>query len=240
MKKVRLQKYLAKQGINSRRKCEELILEGRVKVNNSTVTKLGICIDPLEDLVEFDNKTVKQIPNKVYIILNKPSGYICTQHDPFNRPTIYNLIEDIGTRLNYAGRLDFLSEGLVFLTNDGELIYQLTHPKNKIEKVYRVKIRGFINNDELAILRKGIPLTTNFTTSPCNATILKKFKTSTIMEVTIREGKKRQIRRMFSYLNLKVLRLKRIKIGPMSLGNLKPANYRHLSSNEIKKIKNLY
>jgi 23S rRNA pseudouridine2605 synthase len=239
MKKVRLQKYLAHQGINSRRQCEKLIIDGRVKVNNFTVTKLGTCINPLADVIKVDNKTINQKTKRVYLILNKPIGYLCTQYDPFNRPTIYDLIGEIDTRINYAGRLDYLSEGLVLLTNDGELIYKMTHPSKKIEKVYIVKIKGIINNYELTKLQKGIPIYPNFVTSPCHACILKKDKNTSTLEVTISEGKKRQIRKMFSFFNIQVLKLKRIKIGPIALGNLKSGNYRYLSYQEVENLKNI-
>lgn len=240
MKKVRLQKYLANQGINSRRQCEKLIIDGRVKINNFTITKLGTCINPSKDVIEVDNRAINQRTKRVYLILNKPVGYLCTQHDPFNRPTIYDLIGKIGTRVNYAGRLDYLSEGLVLLTNDGELIYKMTHPSNKIEKVYIVKIRGLLNNYELAKLREGIPISPNFVTSPSKACILKKHKSTSTLEVTISEGKKRQIRRMFSYLNYQVLKLKRIEIGPISLGNLGSGNYRYLTYQEVESIKTYF
>jgi 23S rRNA pseudouridine2605 synthase len=239
MKKIRLQKYLAHQGINSRRQCEKLIIEGRVKVNNDTVTKLGTCINPSADVIEVDNRTINQETKRVYLVLNKPIGYLCTKHDPFNRPTIYDLIEKFDTRINYAGRLDFLSEGLVLLTNDGELIYKMTHPSKKIEKVYLVKINGLLNNYELIKLQEGIPISPNFTTSQSQVIILKKHKNSSTLKVTISEGKKRQIRRMFSYLNFKVLKLRRIKIGPISLGKLKSGNYRYLSNQEVKSLKNI-
>jgi 23S rRNA pseudouridine2605 synthase len=239
MKKVRLQKYLAQQGINSRRQCEKLIIDGRVKVNDFTVTKLGTCINPSKDVVEVDNKSINQTTKRVYLMLNKPIGYLCTKNDPFNRPTIYDLIGKIDTKVNYAGRLDYLSEGLVLLTNDGELIYRMTHPSKKIEKVYIVKIKGFINNYELTKLKNGIPISTNFITSPCRAFVLKKHKKTSTLEVTISEGKKRQIRRMFSFFNIQVLKLKRIRIGPIALGNLKSGNYRHLSNIEEENLKNI-
>jgi len=241
MVKMRLQKYLAEKGINSRRKCEEFIVQGKVKVNHSIVTKLGTRIDPIKDLVELeDHQIIGQDIDKLYILLNKPRGYLCTYHDPLARPTIYDLLKGINTKINYAGRLDYLSEGLVLLTNDGDLIYQLTHPKKEIEKVYIVKIKGIPDGEDLEKLEKGIPLSPIFTTGPCYVRILKKNKNSSILEVSIREGKKRQIRRMFLYLRLPVLRLKRIKIGVLSLDNLKSGHYRYLSNQEVRKLKNLY
>jgi pseudouridine synthase len=237
MKKVRLQKYLAEKGIDSRRKCEELIAQGKVKVNNSVVTKLGTQIDPIKDLVEFEHRIISQDIKKIYILLNKPRGYLCTYRDPFGRPTIYDLLKNIKTKINYAGRLDFYSEGLVLLTNDGDFINHLTHPVKKIKKVYIVKIKGIPSVMDLDKLEQGIPLSKNFTTAPCKIKIVKKDNSSTILEVTLREGKKRQVRRMFSYIGLTVSRLKRIKIGVISLGSLKPGQYRYIKEREIMEFK---
>lgn len=240
MKKVRLQKYLAEKGIDSRRNCEKLIAQGKVKVNHLIVTTLGTKIDPAKDLVEFNHQTIypNRKKNKLYILMNKPKGYLCTYHDPFGRPTIYDLLKNIKTRINYAGRLDLNSEGLLLLSNDGELIHQLTHPSKELKKVYMVKIRGTPSDTELQRLKQGIPLSRHFTTSPCQVTIVKKNPLSTILEITIREGKKRQIRRMFSSIGFSVLRLKRIKMGNISLNNLKPGQYRFLKKQEIEKLKN--
>ncbi len=237
MRKIRLQKYLAEKGIDSRRKCEELIVKGKVRVNKSVVIRLGTCINPLKDLVELDHKSISKDIENVYIMLNKPRGYLCTYRDPFGRPTIYDLLKKIKIKINYAGRLDFLSEGLVLLTNDGNLIYQLTHPKKNIEKVYLVKIKGTPSDDDLVKLKQGIPLSSIFTTSPCKVEILRKNNNTSTLEVTIREGKKRQIRRMFSYLKFPVRRLKRIQIGVLSLGNLESGHYRFLSEQEVRKLK---
>ncbi len=239
MKKIRLQKYLAKQGINSRRKCEKMIRDGFVKVNNSVVTKLGTCIDPLNDIVEIDDIKIDKSIDNIYILLNKPRGYLCTHDDSFGRPTIYDLIKNVKTKVNYAGRLDYLSEGLVLLTNDGDLIFGLTHPKKKVEKVYIAKVKGFPDIDDLTKFEKGIALSPTFVTSPSKANILEKDKKSTTLKVSIREGKKRQIRRMFLHLGFPVIRLKRIKIGPLSLGTLKTGHYRYLKSEEIQRIKHI-
>lgn len=240
MKKVRLQKYLAEKGIDSRRNCEKLIAQGKIRVNHLIVATLGTRIDPAKDLVEFNHQII--YPNRkkkqLYIVMNKPKGYLCTYRDPFGRPTIYDLLKDIKTRINYAGRLDLNSEGLLLLTNDGELIYQLTHPSKELKKVYRVKIGGVPGDPELQRLEQGIPLSPHFITSPCKVTIIKKNPLSTILEITIREGKKRQIRRMFSSIGFSVLRLKRIKMGDISLNSLKPGQYRFLKKQEIERLKN--
>ncbi len=237
MRTIRLQKYLAEKGIDSRRKCEELIVQGKVKVNHSIVTKLGTRINPIKDLVELDHQVISQDIEKLYILLNKPRGYLCTYRDPLGRPTIYDLLKGIKTKINYAGRLDYYSEGLVLLTNDGDLIYQLTHPKKEIEKVYIVKIKGIPNSRDLEKLKQGIPLSPIFTTGSCRVKMLWKHMNTSTLEVAIREGKKRQIRRMFLYLKFSVLRLKRIQIGVLLIGNLKSGHYRYLSNQEVGKLK---
>ncbi len=238
MNKIRLQKYLAKKGIDSRRKCEELIVNGRVKVNHQIVQKLGTKVDPIKDLVELDNIIIGEKVDKIYILLNKPKGYLCTYSDPFGRPTIYNLLEGVNTKVNYAGRLDYLSEGLVLLTNDGDLIYKITHPKKKIRKVYLVKINGIPKNEDIKKLEKGILLSPNLTTRSSLIKFIRKNKHTSVLKVTLWEGKKRQIRRMFSSIGFTVLQLKRIKIGILSLENLKSGHYRYLAKQEVEKLKN--
>lgn len=237
MTKIRLQKYLANNGIASRRKSEELILQGKVKVNSIVVTRLGTKIDTSTDIITVNNRAIEKNYKKIYILLNKPKGFLCTRNDPFGRPTIYDLLKDIKVRINYAGRLDYFSEGLVFLSNDGDCIYKLTHPKKKILKTYIVKVKGFPDKEDLEKLEHGIPLTANFTTRPCKVTLIKKNKSTSVLKIVIHEGKKRQIRRMLSYIDYQVLELKRIKIADLTLDDLKTGQYRHLTPDEIRKIK---
>lgn len=220
-------------GINSRRNCEKLIVKGKVKVNNVIITQLGTEIDTNKDKIKVNNKIVHKKVPRIYVLLNKPRGFLCTYHDPFGRPTIYDLLKKIKIKLNYAGRLDLDSEGLVFLTNDGELINQITHPKKKIKKVYLVKIKGFPNDNDLRVLTNGVPISHIFTTNPCQLKILKKNKNNCIVEISINEGKKRQIRRMFSYLGFQVLKLTRTQIGILNLKGLKSGQYRFLGKQEI-------
>lgn len=237
MKKTKLHKYLANIGIDSRRKCEKLIVQGRVKVNGIQVTKLGIEINPDVDQILVDNKIVKQNVQRVYVLLNKPRGYLCTYHDPFGRPTIYDLLKGVEIKLNYAGRLDLDSEGLIFLTNDGALIHQITHPRQKIKKTYQVKVRGTPDANALKLLEEGIPLSANFTTSPCQVKITKQNNHDSLLEISIHEGKKRQIRRMFSFLGYQVLELKRTKIGILNMNGLPCGKYRYLTEQEVREIK---
>ncbi len=235
---MKLHKFLANMGIDSRRKCEKLIVQGRVKVNGTQITKLGMEINPDVDRILVDNKVVEQNVQRVHVLLNKPSGYLCTYHDPFGRPTIYDLLQGIETKLNYAGRLDLDSEGLILLTNDGALIHQITHPRQKIKKTYQVKVRGAPGANDLKLLQEGIPLSTNFTTSPCQVKIIKQNNYYSLLEISIHEGKKRQIRRMFSFLGYQVLELKRTKIGILNMDGLPCGKYRYLTEREVRKIKN--
>lgn len=225
-------------GVESRRKCEKLIIQGKVKVNGAIITELGTKIDVNKDKIEVNSKIITKKISRIYLILNKPKGFLCTYHDPFGRPTIYDLLKKIKNKLNYAGRLDLNSEGLVFLTNDGELINQITHPKKKIKKVYEVKIKGHLNENYLRQLEKGVPITPIFTTNPCQVKLLKTGIENSLLKISISEGKKRQVRRMLAYLGFQVLELKRTHIGILNMNNLETGQYRFLKREEIKKLKN--
>jgi 23S rRNA pseudouridine2605 synthase/16S rRNA pseudouridine516 synthase len=237
----RLQKYLARAGIDSRRRCEELILQGYVRVNNSVITKLGIKINPQKDIIEVKGKLVKFIEKKkyTYILLNKPKGFITSLHDPYNRPTILELLKDIKERIYPIGRLDFNSEGLLILTDDGELTYALTHPSKEIEKTYIVKVKGVPSLKKLNILSKGIILENNYKILPCNIHMLKTISDNAILKIKLREGKKRQIRRMFEYIGHPVLKLRRIQIDSIRLKGVKSGEYRHLNKQEIGSLKKI-
>ena len=237
----RLQKYLAGAGIASRRKCEELILQRQVRVNNSVVTKLGTKVDPQKDIVEVKGKLVKykEIKQYSYILLNKPKGYLTSLSDPFGRPIVLDLLKDIKERVYPVGRLDFNSEGLLILTNDGELAYTLTHPAKDVEKVYIVKVKGIPSSEKLKILSKGVTLKSNYKISPCNIYLLKITNGNAILKIKIREGKKRQIRKMGEYIGHFVLKLRRTQLGPISLKGVKPGEYRYLNKEEIKSLKKI-
>ena len=238
MVRMRLHKYLAKMGIDSRRKCERLILQGRVKVNGIVVTKLGLEVNVDKDRIEVNEQVVSKNIPQIYLILNKPKGFLCTYYDPFGRPTIYDLLKKIRYKLNYAGRLDLDSEGLIFLTNDGELVNQITHPRKEINKIYIVKVKGQVSGNDLKQLEKGVPITPFFTTNPCQIKLLKKDKSHSLLKIIISEGKKRQIRKMFAYLGFQILKLKRIEIGILKIDGLKPGQYRFLKEKEIKELNN--
>lgn len=237
----RLQKYLAGAGIDSRRKCEELILQGQVWVNNTIVTKLGTKIDPQKDTVEVKGKLIKYKEKKhySYILLNKPKGYLTSLSDPFGRPIVLDLLKDIKERVYPVGRLDFNSEGLLILTNDGELTHALTHPTKEVEKVYIVKVKGIPSSEKLKILSKGVTLKSNYKISPCNIYLLKITNGNAILKIKIREGKKRQIRKMGEYIGHFVLKLRRTQLGPISLKGVKPGEYRYLNKEEIKSLKKI-
>jgi len=237
----RLQKYLAGAGIASRRKCEELILQGQVKLNNFVVTKLGTKVDPQKDILEVKGKLVKYIEKKVYsyILLNKPKGYLTSLSDPFGRPLVLDLLKGVKERVYPVGRLDFNSEGLLILTNDGELAYALTHPAKEVEKVYIVKMKGIPSLEKLKTLSKGVTFEKKYRISPCNIYLLKITNGNAILKIKIREGKKRQIRKMGEYIGHFVLKLRRTQLGPISLKGVKPGEYRYLNKKEIKSLKKI-
>ena len=192
----RLQKYLAQCGVASRRKCEELILQGRVQVNGVTVTELGTKINPEKDKIKFDGKDIKQAQKLVYILLNKPIGYVTTADDQFGRDTVLDLVK-VKERIVPVGRLDMYTSGALILTNDGDFVYQVTHPKHEIEKTYTVTIKGIVQNSEVEQLRNGIKID-DYITKPARVKILKSDTEKDIsrLEITIHEGKNRQVRKM--------------------------------------------
>jgi pseudouridine synthase len=234
----RLQKFLAHSGVGSRRSCEELILQGKVKVNGQIVTALGTKIDPHKDIVQIAGKTVRNKEKKVYIILNKPAGYVTTSKDPQGRPTVLDLVKGVNERIYPVGRLDYETEGLLLLTNDGELAYRFTHPKYKIEKVYQALVKGIPSEAALQKLRNGIKLEDGIT-QPARVKVLKKENHSALLELTIHEGRNRQVRRMCEAIDHPVLKLKRTQISFLTLGTLPKGKYRVLSEKEIRLLKKM-
>ena len=233
----RLQKFLAQNGIASRRKCEEYILQGKVKVNGNVVTQLGTQIDPEKDEVRFLNELVKNTNTKhIYILLNKPIGYVTTVQDQFNRETVMDLI-DIKERLVPVGRLDMYTSGALILTNDGDFVYKITHPKHEITKTYNVTLKGKITKDEIEILKTGVVID-DYKTKPAKVRILKidEQKDISRVEIIIHEGKNRQVRKMCEAIGKKVLALHRSKIGDIGVQNLKIGKWRYLTESEVKKL----
>ncbi len=232
---IRLQKFLASCGIASRRKCEEFILQGRVKVNSEIITKLGTKIDPQEDKIFFDNILLKTAKDKIYIAFNKPEECIVSNTDPKGRKTVFDYIKNIHRRLFAIGRLDYHSRGLLLLTNDGEFAQNVQHPGFSIKKEYNVKIKGDISQEDLRKLREGIVID-NRKTAPATVEIIKKNPKSTRLKFIITEGRYRQIRRMLEKLRYEVTDLKRMAIGEIKLGNLKEGEYRFLIKSEINSL----
>lgn len=233
----RLQKVLARAGISSRRKCEELIRAGRVRVNGQPVRELGFKVDPARDRIELDGRPV-QVEPPVYIMLNKPRGYICTLRDPQGRPRVTDLVYGIAQRIYPAGRLDYDTEGLLILTNDGDFAHALTHPRHEITKTYLVRVSGRPRNRDLNKLQRGIMLSDG-PTAPARVAVIKKDPETTLLKVSIHEGRKRQIRRMFAAIGHRVIELKRIAVGPLTLGELRVGEFRHLTPEEVEKIKSM-
>ncbi len=233
---VRLQKMLADCGVDSRRKCEELIKRGNVKVNGK-VAVIGDKVDPYSDKVYVKGKRVTAAakPKYRYIMLNKPRGYVTTMSDERGRKCIAELIEDIEERVYPIGRLDRDSEGMLLLTNDGDFANHIMHPKKHINKVYRVTVRPSINEEQIEKLQTGIVLDGR-KTAPAQVRVVTKQEGRVVLEIVLREGRNRQIRRMCESLGLEVARLKRIAVGTVKLGGLKQGMYRDLSADEVKRL----
>jgi len=232
---MRLNKFLASCGVSSRRKCDELIFSGKVRVNGKIVKTPAYQVNPEKDEV-IVNENIVKLPQKIYIALNKPEGVLCSLKDDFGRTLIIDLIPEIKERIFPVGRLDYNSEGLILLTNDGELANRLIHPKFKVEKTYHVLIKGIIDENKLKIISNGMEVDGE-KYQPAKVRIFNIGKKTSHIEIKIKEGKKRQIRKMFKELGFEVKKLKRVKFGPIKLGNLKKGEWRYL--NEIE-IRNLY
>ncbi len=231
---VRLQKYIAMSGVASRRAAEELILSGRVLVNNQKVSELGTKVEIGADTVMVDKEIISPEVKKYYIMLNKPVGYVSTVSDQFDRPTVLDLIgEEIKSRIFPVGRLDYDTSGLLLLTNDGDFTYKVTHPKFNMDKTYIATIKGGITPKGLSQLRSGVVIEDGFKTSPAEVEMLLCEKGYTKIQITIHEGKNRQVRKMFEAVGCKVAELERIKIGIVELGNLPLGRWRYLTSHEI-------
>ena len=240
---VRLQKIIAQAGIVSRRKAEELILDGRVQVNGQTVTELGTKADPERDHIRVDGKLLQGAQQHRYLMLNKPKGYVTTASDPEGRPTVMKFVERAGVRVFPVGRLDFQSEGLLLMTNDGELANALTRAAAKVEKIYLVKISGKPNEAGLDQLRSGIMIERGkpgsregrVMTAPAEIKLMRDAE-NPWYEVTLVEGRNREIRKMFEEIGHHVEKIKRVRYGPLEL-DVEPGKFRHLSSKEVAQLK---
>ncbi len=229
---MRINKYLALCGVASRRKVEDFIKNGLVKVNGTVTTNLATDIDIKKDIVHVSGQKVKLPDDYVYYMLNKPKGYVCSMADEMGRKTVMDLVNDATHRVFPVGRLDYDSEGMLILTNDGDLAYKLTHPSSNIEKKYIVKIEGTMVESELAVIRAGV-VVDGEKYSKCSCKVLSVQDKITRLEVVIHEGKNREIRKMFEAIGKNVIFLKRVQVGELKLGGLTRGTYRALKPYEI-------
>lgn len=258
----RLQKYLANNGVAARRKCEEFIQEGRVKVNGEVVKELGTKINPEKDIIEFDGKVVKPVGKKVYILLNKPIGYVTTVKDQFERPTVLDLVK-VEEKVLPVGRLDMYTSGALILSNDGEFINKVTHPRNEVEKTYTVTVKGIVTKEDVEKLQNGVEIQMDklyenedenneendynpkqkdktFKTGKAKVKILKTDEEKNIsrLQITIHEGKNREVRKMCEAIGKKVLALHRRKIGNLDVKNIELGKWRYLNKKEVEEMIN--
>ena len=253
---VRLQKYLADCGVASRRASEKLISSGCVFVNGKKVIELGTKVEAGKDVVTVNGERVSPESRKVYIMLHKPKGYVSTVKEQFDRPAVLELLGDVKERVVPVGRLDFDTSGLLLLTNDGDLVYKLTHPKHGIDKVYLAKVAGRVQNPEVERLKAGVVIDAEpigeaeekpsyiadrspYKTAPAKVKVIKADDSTSIVEIALQEGKNRQVRKMFDAVGHKVLALKRVAVGELRLEKLESGKYRHLSGKEVDYLKDL-
>jgi len=237
MNEIRLQKFIADAGVASRRHAEEIIRQGRVKVDGRTVTEMGFKVTEASK-VEIDGKLISIEKKKRYIMLNKPEGFITTANDQFGRPTVLDLVKGIKERVYPVGRLEYDTSGLLLLTNDGSFAYKLTHPRHEVKKVYIAEVIGIPDEKSLKTFREGIYID-GYKTSPADIRVLEKKNNKSILEITIHEGKNRQVRKMCDAIGHPVVKLKRIAIGKLSLGNLEAGKWRELTKKEIEELNKL-
>lgn len=237
---MRINKYIASCGVASRRKAEELILNKKVKVNGNIIEELSFQVDENRDIVEVDNVKISMQEDLVYILLNKPEGYITTVKDQFDRPSVIDLLSNVEERVFPVGRLDYETSGLLLLTNDGDLTYKLTHPKHEIDKTYIAMVKGKPSEEEIKNFKTGLEIE-DYTTAPAKLEVLYYDRNKDIskLEIKIHEGKNRQVRKMCKAINHPVLRLKRVAMGKITLNDCKPGEYRNLTKEEVNYLKNI-
>jgi 23S rRNA pseudouridine2605 synthase len=233
---VRLQKVIADAGVASRRKAEELITAGRVMVNGQVIRELGTRVDPEKDHVKVDGRHLKPAPPQTFIMLNKPKGVISTLSDPEGRPTIKHLLHGISLRIFPVGRLDFDTEGLMLLTNDGEIAQALLHPRYHVPKTYSVKVKGVLSDEQIGQLERGVSLDDGMT-APAIVKKMHKTEANSWIEITIHEGRKHQVKRMLEVVGHPVLKLERVRFGPLTLSDLPPGQFRFLTDREANAIR---
>ena len=245
---MRLNKYIASSGLASRRKADELTAAGKVKVNGAVMTELGYDVQP-GDVVTVNGKVIREAEKLCCYALNKPAGYVTTAKDDRGRPTVIDLLSDVDVRVYPVGRLDYDTSGLLLLTNDGQLAQRISHPSKQIKKTYLARIGGRLTPQQLSELRSGVEIelpvrgerknaSRKYRTQPAEVTVLSENASESIVEITISEGKNRQVRRMFAACGHRVLALERIAIGEIKLGRTRPGSYRKLTAAEIEHLKN--
>lgn len=232
---MRINKYIAASGITSRRKADELIKGGKVKVNGITMNEPGYEVNE-GDRVEVGGKIIYPEKDFIYLLMNKPTGFVTSLQDEFGRPTVMELLPPMDERVYPIGRLDMNTSGLLIFTNDGKFANALTHPSRKINKTYQLLCSGIVTGKEIDLLEKGVNLG-EYVTSPCKAKVLKHLNASSIVEITIHEGKNRQIRKMFKAIGHPVQKLERIEIEDIKLGRIKPGAVRKLTDREVESLK---
>lgn len=233
--KERLQKILSGAGVCSRRQAEDHIRQGKVCVDGKVVTEMGVKIDPSRQKVTFNGKPLQTHTKKIYILLNKPKGYLTTLRDPQGRPIVTDLLQDFSQRLFPVGRLDLDTEGALIMTNDGDLAQKVIHPSYEIKKTYLAVIKGKINSKKITSLEKGIELDGRMT-FPSKIKVMESQPHQTKLQIIIHEGRKRQVRRMFAAVNHHVIHLKRIAYGDLKLGNIPSGKYRFLNKKDLNKL----
>ena len=230
----RLQKLLAAAGLASRREAEKIIAAGRVAVNGRVVTEPGVKADPDRDVITVDGKPIDLHPQMVYVLLNKPRGYTSTRRDPHAPRVVTDLVKDVGVPLYPVGRLDVDTEGLLILTNDGDFTFKMTHPRHQVPKTYRAEVVGLVSQDILKHMARGVLLEDGMTNpAKVHMVALNTARQSSIVDITITEGRNRQVRRMFETVGHPVARLTRMSIGNLSIGKLKPGEWRFLTPKEV-------
>jgi 23S rRNA pseudouridine2605 synthase len=234
----RIQKIISAAGVTSRRAAEQLILEGRVRLNGQVVTELGTKADAAKDHIKVDGKLINPRQPLTYVMLNKPAGYVTTMADPEGRPTVLSLLKGLKIRVYPVGRLDYNTEGLLLLTNDGDFAHLITHPKHEFPKTYRAKVKGVVEDRQIAELENGIYLDDG-RTAPAKLKKVSKEEANSWLEITIHEGRKRQVRRMFDRIGHSVIKLKRIRTGNLMLGELPEGSFRYLTPAEVNALREL-
>ena len=235
---IRLQKFLADAGVSSRRKCEELILQGRVQVDGKTVTEPGTKVEGSE-YIRVDGKVIRPGREKNYILLNKPAGCISSVKDQFSRKTVIDLVSGIRERIYPVGRLDYDTSGLIILTNDGEFANMLMHPRHEAEKVYKAEIKGRLSAGDIGRLRSGVDIG-NHITAPAHVKVINESAQRSVVEIRIHEGRNRQVRKMFEAVGHPVMRLERTAIGGITADGLEEGKWRHLTEEEINMLRTKY